>query len=200
MAIGNVYKLAVLWENVTTRDDAVNVFHFRQKTANVYVPAPVDLVEAFIGQAEGNYRGVVNSQYGLSKYVVTQVTGGVEMYERVGLGVGTAGTAGSMLPTTDSPLISWRTGFAGRRNRGRTFLPPSDEVYLSGGMWTSTFIALVESCALGMMNVGTHASVLYGQWEIGVWSAVGAAFKPFTGAIARVVPATMKSRRIGSGS
>src|SRR5688572_18590306 len=180
MAIGDTYRFSVQMEHVTGRDDAVNVMHFRQKTANIYPNGMEDLVRAWIGQGQGNYLGVICPSYELVKYAVKQVTGGTGEYEMAMGLAGTYGIAGDQLPSTVAALISWRTGFAGRSKRGRTFLPPTAETALGSGIWTPTFIGLCGSCATGILNIGTHAVGTYGQWEIGVYSPLGGGFTPYT--------------------
>lgn len=200
MAVGDTYRLSIRSDFENGGDDAVNVWHFKQKTANVLPNAMADLVLAWKGQAMSAYQGTFASSYAMALASVKQITGGLGVYEEVLVGFGTSGGLATMLPTTVSGLVSWKSGLAGRSKNGRTYLPASNEEQLANGIWTSAYLTGMNNFALQMLGMGTHAILLYGQWEIGVYSPLGGGFTKFISHISRSIPATIRRRRIGSGS
>lgn len=200
MAVDDIYRLSTLSEYISGGDDAVNVFHFRQETPAVFATPGEDLAEAFVATVLPAYVNCMTAGYVCHRIAVKQVTGGAEEYETNVDEPGTAGVVGSMLPTTVSALLSWRTGLAGRRKRGRTYLPPTNEEQLSSGLWSSSYMTAMQGFAQDALDLGTAVFTLHANWTIGVWSVVGTEFTPYTHAIARQIPATIRRRRIGQGS
>lgn len=200
MAEGDIYRLSTLSDYISGGDDAVNVFHFRQESPAIFASPAEDLAEAFIATVVPAYVNCMTAGYVLHRIAIKQVTGGAQEYEQAVTEPGTAGVVGSMLPTTVSGLLSWRTGLAGRSNRGRTYLPPTNEEQLSSGLWTGSYMTAMEGFAEDALALGTAVFTLHANWTIGVWSVVLSAFVPYTHAIARQIPATIRRRRIGQGS
>lgn len=200
MAIGDTYRHAILAERIESRDDTVNVWHFRQKTANVLPNAMADLVLAWNLQCRNLYLGTFSALYGLQRSSVKQITGGLGVYEETQAGAGTSGPTNTGLPSTVAALISWKSGLAGRSKNGRTYLPPSNEEQLEYGFWTAAYLNGMLAFGNAMIGMALSPSILHAQWEFGVYSPLGGGFTPFTTFINRTVPATIRRRRIGSGS
>lgn len=200
MAEGDVFRLSTQSDYISGGDDAVNVFHFEQVSPAIFATPGQDLAEAFIAACVPSYVNCMTAGYVLHRIAVRQVTGGAEEFETTVTEPGTAGVVGSMLPTTTAALISWRTGLAGRTKRGRTYLPPTNEEQLSSGLWSSSYMTAMQGFADDCLALGTAVFTLHANWAIGVWSTVDNAFVPYTHAIMRQIPATIRRRRIGSGS
>lgn len=85
--------------------------------------------------------------------------------------LGQAGQAsGDMLPPQDAAVVTWLTGTAGRRKRGRTYQYGLLELYQADGLWTTTMVgnwttALNTFLAKYHANSGTSTA-----FRLGVWS------------------------------
>jgi hypothetical protein len=107
-------------------------------------------------------------------------------------------TTGDMLPAYVAPLVSWRTGLAGRSRRGRTYMPPTGEVHQVGGILLSTYLGPWLDWANAMLLFvagGTH-----GGWILAIQSEVLLDAFQVTSFLLRDVLATQRRRRLGVGS
>lgn len=200
MAIDDIYRLSVQWEQRATLDDAVNVFHFKQLNATVFDTPGEDLVQAFQGEAEERYTALVTDLYAIKRYSVRKIGGVDEEYD---LGVNVEGTLGAgtgMLPAQVAAIISWRTGLAGRSHRGRTYLPPANESSIASGVYESSYLIVMGQFASLVLGMASHIGVAYGQYQVGVYSPTLEEFFPYTTFLARQTPGIVRRRRIGSGS
>lgn len=103
---------------------SVNILHF---LVGAQTGGPVDggqLISAISQAWSGVYTNLLSLQgtyYGASMQRLTAGTWNPIADSRSGTAGGTAGV--NALPKQTSGLISWRTPLAGRRNRGRVYLP-----------------------------------------------------------------------------
>jgi len=200
MAIGDIFKLAVVWKTVDERSTFVNTFHYRQETPLVFDEPGEDLVQAFISEALPAYRAMVTSIAQVVQYSVYGITNPLYIYEESPAPV--AGlVSGEALPLQNAAIITWRTGLAGRSRRGRTYLPPTGESQQNGGVLLASFLTLMNSFAedASLLNPLT-VNPLIATWQLGVWSETYQYFNPVTSHIARQTIATQRRRRAGSGS
>jgi len=208
MAVGDIYRLAARWQHVGSNDDVVNVWHFRQQSGLIVDTPGGDLVQAFVDAAVTLYAGLTSVLYTLDLITVRQVQGGEEVFETAADYPGQRGVSATGLPGQLSCVLSWRTGLAGRRRRGRTYMPPAAEEDLNAGQWISGYIAGVTNFADAMRDDMNTVTLTHAAWQLGIWSVPNSdppadpltLFTPVTTWIIDSVPGTMKSRRIGSGS
>jgi hypothetical protein len=208
MAIGDIYRLSARWENNLTQDDIVNVWHFRQDQVTIFDTAGEDLVGAFIEECVPVYAALVAASYTLNLFSVRQVEGGEEIYEEAVSIPGTRGTAATQLPSTVACVLSWKTGLAGRRRRGRTYMPVTVEGDIDTGQFITAYLDGVDAFALNMIDDMQNNSLTHANWAFGIWSAPQTIplptpptlFTDVTQGIARSNPGTIRSRRAGSGS
>lgn len=201
MAVGDIYRLSARWQREVTGDDVVNVWHFRQDAPLVFDTAGEDLVAAFRNYCEPTYFAITSSIYVLDLYEVRQATGGFEIYQEVVSVPGTRGTDVTVLSAATSCVLNWRTGLAGRSNRGRTFMPPTAEGDLDTGQFIPGYLDGVNAFADAMIDDMSSLNILFSVWRLVVFSQVGGPHgTDITSYFANPNPAKMGSRRLGVGS
>jgi len=208
MALGDIYRLAMRWQHVTSGDDVVNVWHFQQNSLLILDTPAEDLLQAFTEEVITLYSGLTSPLYLLDLITVRQITGGIEIFEIGASTLGERGTTATGLPGQVACVVSWRTGLAGRRRRGRTYMPPAAEEDLNAGRWIAGYVAGVTNFGNGMVTGMATATIGHASWLFGVWSVPQTVpppdpptlFTPITSFIIDPVPGTMRSRRVGSGS
>lgn len=201
MATGDVYRLAVRSQRTGSGDDVVNGWHFRQDTALVLDSAGEDLVAAWTDYCQGLYLGLMSTIYTLDLYEVRQKTGGVEVYVQPTSEAGTRGTDATVLPAQSSCVINWGTGLAGRRFRGRTFMPPASEGDIVEGRYEPTYVSGVSNFVTAMIDDMSSVSIDYAIWTLVVFSTVGSPTDTdVTVGQVNTNPAQRRSRRLGVGS
>lgn len=200
MATGDIFKLAVVWKTVDERATFVNTFHFRQENELAVDEPGKDLVDAFENFALPSYRAMVTSIARIVQYSVYGITDPLYVYEDSPLPA--AGlVSGEALPLQTSPIITWRTGLAGRSRRGRTYLPPTGESQQNGGVLLASFLDLMDDFADNVKVLNALAvNPLYSTWQLGVWSATYQYFNPVNSHISRQTIVTQRRRRAGQGS
>ena len=200
MAVGDIFKLAVIWKTVDERSSFVNTFHYRQETDLIFDEPGEDLVQAFKAEAQAPYRNLVTSVALITQYSVYGITNPLYVYEESPTPV--AGTvSGEALPLQDAAVITWRTGLAGRSRRGRTYLPPTGESNQNGGVLIGSYLALMDTFAnVAKVLNESELNLQVAKWQMGVWSATYQYFHPVTTHIARQTICTQRRRRAGVGS
>lgn len=124
----------------------------------------------------------------------------------------TGGSASTPLSNQTALVVTTRTGYAGRRKRGRHYLPGLvSTMLLQDGSWSTTVLttlATAFSTLISSMPIGT------GAYTWGVWSAkngetrdgagnlisvnMALGFTPITTVTVRSIPAVQRRRRIGT--
>jgi len=201
MALGDTYRLSVRSQRTGSGDDVVNGWHFQQDTALVFDTAGEDLVAAWVDYCSPLYLGLMSTMYTLDLIEVRQVTGGNEIFQSTVSLPGTRGTDATVLPAQTSCVVNWATGQAGRRFRGRTFMPPASEGDIIEGVFESTYLAGVANFVTAMVDTMNSVSIDYAIWTLVVHSTAGAPISTvvISGA-GNPNPAQRRSRRIGVGS
>jgi len=201
MAVGDIYRLSARSQRTGSGDDVVNGWHFRQANPLVFDTAGEDLIAAFEEYCETVYLGLMSTLYILDLYEVRQITGGNEIFQSAVSRPGTRGTDSTVLPSQTACIINWQTGLAGRRFRGRTFMPPASEGDIVEGQFESTYLGGVADFIALMIDDMASISVTFASWELVVHSTAGAPTSTtvITGA-ANPNPGVHRSRRIGVGS
>lgn len=164
MAIDDIYKLSIVGE-YGLGQEFVNTFHYKQLADPADPPAEA-LAIAFRDACIPTYLDLLLDSSEVIQLEVRQVTGGLAAFD---LAIAEFGTNSGVdqLPPQVSPLVSWRTGLAGRRNRGRTYLPAPPENVQDAGALTSGFVSSITTWAnttllLTIEDVETWQHVVYG--------------------------------------
>lgn len=197
MAIGDWFRLSIVFKDTGDLNTVMNTLAFRQESGLVLDEEGEDLIEAYRNVIEAQYLPLVSSQLFLRKYTVRGITDPLYIYESADLSEqGTAGGQG--LPPQNSCVVTLRTGVAGRRNRGRSYLAPTGEGGTAGGVLDPAYITAVNTMFGDMLPLSDSPTTA--TWQLGVWSEVAAAGRPVTTVTPQPVMATQRRRRLGVGS
>jgi len=129
-------------------------------------------------------------------------------------------TSGDTLPPQCAMVVTWITGFAGRRRRGRCYGFGFSEQDQTGGVWGGTPIGAVQTRLTAFLGL-YGASGTDTNWRLGVWSeriasgckpdpithhlenvelpSPSTAFTPVTTALLRTTVFTQRRRVTGVG-
>jgi len=197
MAVGDWFRLIIKFNDTGDLNTVINTLAFRQETGLVLDEEGEDLIGAYRDAVEPLYLPLVSTQLFLRKYTVRGITDPLYIYESADLSEqGSAGGEG--LPPQNSGVVTLRTGVAGRRNRGRSYLAPSGEGSQAGGVFISGYIDAVNAMFAELMPLG--GGLEFATWSLGVWSEVAAAGRIVTTVTPQPVMATQRRRRLGVGS
>jgi hypothetical protein len=204
VAVGDVYELAITWNEASSATQMVNVLHFRQKAGFL---SAINLVGEVKAGVETEMRAIVQSGVQLVKYSCTSlIPFATDFYEATYALAGTNGAG--VLPMVCAQIITWRTGLPGRRKRGRTYFPAAASSNYSGGRWAALHVTnnmnAVGNKVLSVWGPGGSSATT----EFGVWSRVlgnqlpphdAAGFQIVTSFTSQSAVATMGTRRYGRG-
>lgn len=198
MAIGDVYRLAVIGSNQGI-DELVNVHHYLQTTTGGD-DFGVDLIDAWHADSGLTYVNCFSDQCLLVGYQVRNLTQ-PEFGTDYSLPASEPGTRiGHMLPPSNAPVVSWRTGLIGRRRRGRTYTWPGSEDDQNAGQMSATWQGLLSAwaaTALLVTGTATYSKVIYSPDPDGVGPAL---VTPVQGAVIDLLLGSQRRRRPGVGS
>lgn len=95
-------------------------------------------------------------------------------------GVGSGASAGDMLPTASQALVRWVTPgvVAGRRVRGRTFVPGVTEAFAAAGRPIAAYLTTLNTAAAALIASGTSN---FSIWSRPVPGRVGTAHSATSG-------------------
>lgn len=203
MAENSVYRLAV--ENTFTgNDQIINVFHYKQVAVGGAQPGATELGDEWIADVLPAYRALLSGRITVLGLTIREVTGTEEAEFTVNQN-GLLESAADITPLQTAPLISWRTGVAGRSFRGRTYLPPIPETHQDAGNLNSTYVGLMEDFAEAAKVIENAVTV--DLFQLGIWSTVEdnaprvpPVFTPVTAYVIRSVTGGQNRRRQGRGS
>jgi len=200
MAVGDVYRLSVQNINRNSFNELVNVFHYRlEADLPLTHTGAEDLIIAWDALVKGPYKGPMSANTDVTKLEVRQVTGGTEYAELALTPPEPGSQGGDIMAQQTCPIITWRTGQAGRSFRGRTYLPATSELVLSNGFFAPSFVTVMNDFGSAAMHLPS-ATPNYGEWQMVIWSRTLSVGTPVTSFTSRNIPATQRSRRIGVGS
>jgi hypothetical protein len=207
--VDQVVRLAIvgsLNDNMT-----VNVLHYIRSGIT---PINSAMLQAFItawqADCQTPYLSGIAAQWTLRQYSARTV---VEPSAQAELSVASipGGVTGSEATANQvAGIISWRTGYAGRRRRGRTFMPAVPEDRLNAGRLTADLLTLRY---LNFANAALQVTVDAVVYQLCILSdpsghlpgspsgdQIPAEASDVTSFIIRDVPGTIRRRRIGVGS
>lgn len=197
MAIGDTYRLSVRAVHGTTGEEYINVHHFRQENALVLDEAGEDLVGAWDDQVKPLLLPLMSNAILIADCEVRQIGDPSYIYEQaIADAIGSSST--DMLPPFVSPLVSWRTGLAGRSRRGRTYMFPTVEAHQVGGLLAPTYTGPWSDWADQMLQIG--GGLEFAVWKLVIRSDVLNQSIPVTSYLLRLALARQSRRALGVGS
>jgi hypothetical protein len=209
MAIGDMWRIAYVgtWNG----QQIVNVFHFKMKSNADPVPTAANYLTTAL------YSLYKTACQNTCTWTLAQGRSLTVPSQSVDFNLGTPQTGTSSVttqPMTHAIVVSLRTQFAGRRYRGRIYLPGFYATGIVSGQVTTTARNAIQVYFDDMVAaVGASGSNADLQW--GVWSRVNgevragngqviqynnSGFTPITSTIVRVNLGSMRTRAIGKGS
>jgi len=209
MAIGDVYRIAYVgtWNG----QQVVNVFHFKMKS-NV---EPVSTAATYLTTALYSlYKTKVQNTLTWNLVQGRKLTiplQGLD-YNLPTPQVGSNAVASQ--PMTHAVVVSLRTQYAGRRYRGRLYLPGLNSTYISNGNIATTDRNAIQTYFDDMVaavgSTGSNADLQWGVWSRVVGEVKNASghvtsydyngFTPITSTIVRTILGSMRTRAIGRGT
>ena len=209
MAIGDMWRIAYIgtWNG----QQVVNVFHFKMKSNADPVPTAANyLTTALFSLYKTKCQNTLTWNLVQGRSLTVPQTG-----LDYNLGTPQVGTQVSTAqPMTHAVVVSLRTQYAGRRYRGRIYLPGLINTSItSGNVVTADRNAIQVYFDDMVAAVGATGSNADLQW--GVWSRVNgevrasngqiiqynnSGFTPITSTIVRTILGSMRTRMIGKGS
>lgn len=209
MTIGDVWQLAI--KGTCLSQEHLHTLHFRALTTPANSAA---LVSEWQAGARTSYRGLFGTgDLPVVTYTCRQVCGtppfaaSTEATEGGGTQAGTRSLSGDGAPSWLARCISWRSAYAGRRFRGRSYIGGMFESMMNGNDLVSGELTLMDAYVSAMLATfggsGTSAN-----WVFCVYSQVardGGATCPTAASqvaagISRSAIASMRSRKPGHGN
>lgn len=150
MAIGDTYRMRVVWRKTASGTAAINDFYFRQEAALILDTIGKDMWDAFIFSCESTYEALISSvlstievQFGkeptfeTEEVVVTPYLQGA--------------VTGDAMPGQICGVLSRRTATLSRRGRGRLYIPSTGESMNAGGLPSSTYTNALQAFGDSML-------------------------------------------------
>lgn len=169
MAVGDVVRLEVLFERTDATFYGMVVLNYRQETPIIQSDPALDLVNAFITEAQDSIVNPMHLGIRVRGYRARGVTDPTIGRDQV-LAVPVPGEQGGEAYDWAMGLkMIWRTGLIGRSFQGRSTFPTTSEtVVTSGGLLDVTFrggAQVAYSACINLPAAATHA-----EWQLGVLS------------------------------
>jgi hypothetical protein len=173
---GNVLKLVVEMEQF---NEPVQIEHYFRRTndASVDPGSDVSLVADYVSSVASALLGCMDVSVAIKKYRAEwRVQGANTILPRtyivnsVGGAVGTAngGVAGADASQL-SYVISWYTNFAGRGERGRTFIPGTSHAFIEENRVTAPGITALANYVTGLFNGFNGDEDVTKAWQMVLW-------------------------------
>lgn len=181
-----IFRAALITTNFNHQN--VNVWYFTAQTG-----AERDIAQSFEEAVGDAYRGAVSQNVGLTSVTVTDIITMAQSTEALS---GVGARTGDMLPPQAAGVISWRTGLAGRKYRGRSYIPGIAEMDQAGGTLVAGAQANLDVLAGAVNNYwpaafsGTHV----------IWHRDNTTPTPVSSWVIRPVVYTQRRRTLGVGT
>jgi hypothetical protein len=202
MALEDVYRVAVVGIG-SAGQELINVYHYR-KSAGSADNSGVLLIDAWTSNLGPDYAALISELCAIIGFEVRNLNQ-PEFGTDYTLPEAIQGTQeGEMLPPQTSAVISWRTGFIGRRRRGRTYVWPAGEANQNAGQWNGPYLTLLAAFGAAATTISSGTDV----WELVIYSAPDTdpppsppvLVTPVTSAVIPTFTASQRRRRVGVGS
>lgn len=189
----------------------VHTLHFRYLSGTENEGALIDI---WRNQCRTAYRALFGDQtLPVQLLTARQVCGTLplrapsESAEPSGSQAGTRLSVGDLLPSFVAHVVSVRTASAGRSRRGRFYVSCLAEADVNGNAIGASPIARMQTYADALLNNFTGGGAIASGYQLVVHSRLLAqpgvqcqnSSTPVTGLLVRSAPATMRSRKLGSG-
>lgn len=195
MTQGDVFRMAIVMNGAASQE-MVNVHHYEQTNVGLNDDG-IFLKDAWVNDAQAAWQAAVSNTVTIVKFEIrnlTKPTFGVDFTPPVAI----AGTlTGDSLPPTAPAIISWRTGLIGRSYRGRSYMPPANELQQNGGQLTGSYPVLLDAYASAMLNISETTGMTY---RMVIHSDTAGVDTPVNSYVIPIFLATQKRRRPGVGS
>jgi len=167
---------------------AINVWHANVADAEGGdSQTVVDAIRDFYTTAASIFPTSVTMTIGQAVTLITSVPPIIiGITPRVVAGTGTGGASAAQL----AEVVSWRTPFAGRSFRGRTYLGPIAVSALTGGILSTPVVTACQNAA----NAYVAASNSAAAWDAKVWSEKLQSSSQITSAVANSKVETQRRR------
>jgi len=149
MASGDIYQMTII--STLLGQTVNNVFHFEEQAAG---EDPVDeLKEEWDPGIIQAMCSLMSDQFDSTGWRIQKLFPEAgDSVEGGWSGSSQGAVSGDALPSFNAALINWRTGFASRRKRGRTFLAGLPEGNIAGNGYSTTFVTQVETFISAMID------------------------------------------------
>lgn len=107
-------------------------------------------------------------------------------------------SAGSIASFVLAPVVSLRTGFAGRSKRGRNYMMPPTENHIDDDVIDTVLFNAITNYFTEALNL--NESEAEPEFKLTVWSTKNELSQPVTSFIVRTVLGTQRRRKLGRGS
>jgi hypothetical protein len=176
--------------------DVINVLHYKYVGA---APTAVAL-DAFITSWKtahlAQWLACHSSGYLILGFECTDIASAAGARATQALSTGNVGTVGSpLLPNNVALAVSWRTGLAGRTNRGRTFMGGLPASGYNNDAITGSLLTALSTLAAALIS-----QTFTGGFDFAVASFKDSLAKVITGFIMETVIDSMRRRLPGRGN
>lgn len=150
------------------------------------------IADEFIAAVVTPYKTFANSDVSFDSIAVTNLT----TKQQTVLSINLLGThIGESVPPQCAPVISWTTGLAGRKYRGRTYVIGLSEDLQNDGALTPGAETLLESLAIALYQTWPNAVT----GSLCVYHKATASTTVILGRVVRDVVYTQRRRTVGEG-
>lgn len=202
-----VFELAIrgMWNG----KDVANVWHIKGDNLGDGIST---IAQELVDHCFGFNATFFDNGFTLTSFHAREISVNPNLYEGALNTPFTGSSASSPLSNQTSLVITTRTGYAGRRKRGRHYLP--GWVYSTIGQDGKFVVGVTGTLQTSLDNLILGMPYGTGAYTLGVWSAlngetrdgsgnlisvnIGTGFTPITNILVRAVPAVQRRRRIAS--
>lgn len=151
MAIGTTYRLSLVGEIEGTLH--VNTYHFRQRDDTPGVTPSAALINSWRSLMEDVYRGLFPNAWHHLAYNVWIAKGSPENLSVATDFYGRRSTGGELLPLQCAAVVTWLTGIAGRRFRGRSYFGCLGVDNVDSQNLSAIYLSALDLFAYRMVNL-----------------------------------------------
>ena len=195
MSVGDKFRLKVTFKSDTSERVAQVTPVFSQEGEPIFDTPEEDLVGAFQEECEALLLACVTASLRLVEYAVVPLPGTAASFVLSLGGAGPVGTqGGDPMPPRTATILSFRSPTAGRRGRGRMYLPPASEASNTAGHPTSGHLAAGDALGAAMIGDMPSLSITHLPWVWYIQSLADADFKPVSAYVTRDYWGTQRDR------